>query len=274
MKHKFGIIGTSSSGKTTLTHGLVSRLKSYGILADGVFSQDRKFSFPLEKLESEEAQNWMVTNLISKEIDLSLHIDVDVMISDRTPVDLFAYYAVQYDTELSRACWQYVKQWARTYTSLYYLEPLAYHYDGKRPSDSFRLNVNTKLLALIEELESEKQVSIRKLGRHEILNDILVKVGFQKPRVKIALLESDIQQLADSFNKPILLKTTSSKDSLSDYDLWVIDESLDVLDFTEKLEAYKNYAKGLFGPFVPLDIHLVKSLDTFDFKYTLFNPST
>ena len=42
-KFKFALIGTSCSGKTTTAYALVSRLKSYGVLADGVFSQENEF---------------------------------------------------------------------------------------------------------------------------------------------------------------------------------------------------------------------------------------
>lgn len=262
---KFGIIGTSCAGKTTLAHGLVARLKSYGVLADGLFSQDRRFSFDRNKLETEEAQNWMIANLISKEVDLSLHSDVTCLITDRTPVDLFAYYAYQYDTPLSNACWSYVKQWANTYEALYYLEPLPFQDDGKRPSDEFRLGVDSKLLELIREIPNVQFYP----GRHDVLNDVLRCIGVKKPNVKTDFTEDDARTLANHVGFPILIKKMyGARDTLSDYDMWVL--SKDDVD----LQKIREYAFGLFGSFVNLEINHAKSADSFDFEYTIFTPQS
>ena len=261
--HKFGIIGTSCAGKTTLAHALTARLKSYGILADGLFSQDRKFSFDKTFLESEPAQNWMITNLISKEVDLTLHTDVDVYVSDRTPVDLFAYYAVQYDTELSRACWAYVLEWAKTYDALYYLEPLEYQFDTKRPSDEFRLSVDKKLKELIAQVPN-----IKRLPRNGILADILITIGFQKPRAKTSITQADIKTLAKTFGYPILVKDKAPADILSDTDMWVLASDV----FKVDMAALREYTRGLLGPFVLFDLNLAKDTSTFDFPYYIVEP--
>lgn len=256
--YKFGIIGTSCAGKTTLAHALVARLKSYGILADGLFSQDRKFSFDKQFLETEAAQNWMVTNLISREVDLVLHSDVHVYVSDRTPVDLFAYYAHQYDTELSRACWAYVKEWAKTYTTLYYLNPLPYQDDTKRPPDEFRLSVDAKLTSLLEEI-----CNVKVLERHEVLVDILATIGHKKPSTKNTFTRNDAKALAKAFGHPVLVKDKLAVDMLSDTDIWVLVPNL----LGHDVQSYRDYAKGLLGAYTPIDLNLAVDASTFDFDY-------
>jgi hypothetical protein len=263
MTKKFGIIGTSCAGKTTLAHTLVGRLKSYGVLADGLFSQDRKFSFAKQFLETEAAQNWMVTNLISKEVDITLHTDVDVFITDRTPIDLFAYYAYQFDTPLSRACWNYVLQWAQTYEALYYLEPLPYQDDTKRPSDEFRLGVDAKLKELIREVPN-----VRYLARHSVLVDIMTRANLKKPNVKDYLDRNDLQAIANGLNVKVILKTSLKRDSLSDYDLWIIDPRPESVD----LNWASYYIKGLVGAFVAFDVNLAYDTSTFDFPYITASP--
>lgn len=260
---KFGLIGTSCAGKTTLAHQLVGRLKSYGVLADGLFSQDRKFSFPLSKIETEEAQNWMVTNLIAKETDLILHPDVDIYITDRTPIDLFAYYAYQFDTQLSRALWGYVKEWAKTYEVLYYMGPLPYQDDNKRPSDEFRNNVDRKLQQLIDEVPN-----VKFLERHEILVDLMTTAGLRKPGVKSEFTETDFQVLATSLQRRLVVKHGRKTDGLSDQDMWIIGTPDDV----NRLVLFKAYIKGLVGAFVPFDLNVAPGIETFDFPYTIYEP--
>ncbi len=264
MVRKFGLIGTSCAGKTTLAHSLVGRLKSYGVLADGLFSQDRKFSFDKKFLESEAAQNWMVTNLIAKEVDLTLHTDVDVYITDRTPVDLFAYYAHQYDTPLSRACWDYVLQWAKTYEVLYYLEPLPFHDDTKRPPDDFRLAVDAKLRELLPQVPN-----VVYLERHSVLVDMMTRLKVSKPGVKTTLTDADLQAIAKGTGYTILRKDAPLKDNLSDYDLWVLHpfpyRDVDV-------GKVKQFIRGLVGAFVPFDVNVAFDASTFDFPHTIVEP--
>lgn len=266
---KFALIGTSSSGKTTFTYGLVSRLKSYGILADGVFNQDRKFSFDRRLVESEEsAQNWMVTNIISKEIDIGLHEDVDVLVSDRSAVDLYAYYHYQYpDSDLCKSLGAYVKEWAKTYSKLYYLEPLAFHDDGKRPSDEFRLAVDNHLREVI----MPQFDNIKYLNRADILNDILLTIGFDKPGVKDFVTETDIQAIANSLGKYVVYKPAQSvpKDTIADIDLYVYHE--DVLD-EDYLRKVTNYIQKLLGAFVLLDVSLTATTETFCGKFHVVHP--
>jgi hypothetical protein len=257
---KIGLIGTSCSGKTTTAYALTSRIKSYGVLADCLTSQDRRFSFDRKYLESEEAQNWMITNLISKEIDMSLHGDIDILVTDRTPFDLMAYYLTQYSTSLAHGCYSYVQEWMKTYTLLYYLPPLPYHNDNKRPSDEFRLKVDKQILAMIPIHE----LDIKQLELHELLNDVLIQLNIKKPNVKYLLTERDVQALATSLGFPIEMKISSNDDVFSDTDLFVR-----TIHQKTKLEAA---IKQVFGAFIKTEVFTSLPGLPYEFKVKSFCP--
>lgn len=263
MKHKFAIIGTSCAGKTTLTHALVARLKSYGILADGVFSQDRKFSFPLSQIESEDAQNWMVANIIAKEADLFLHNDIEVLISDRSPLDLLAYYVYQHDTPLSKAATNYAIEWCKGYTALYYLDPLPYQDDGKRPPDAFRLGVDETLRQLVDQARLAGVTVLSGNARNEVLADVLKRAGRRKPGVKAALGPTDIQRLANELGYPVAAKPQrADADVLSDTDLWVCAPVAVRAGTTQLLvDKARSALRGHVGPWPAFDVLVCSTFD-------------
>ena len=267
-RFKAGLAGTSCAGKTTLAYSIVGRLKSYGVLAEGVFSQDRKFSFDKSLLETHEvAQNWMITNMIAKEIEMSLHGDVDLLISDRTALDFFAYYRYQYPNSLlASACWQYVKEWCTTYDVIYLLDPLPYQADGKRPNDEFRTAVHEVLLQLAHEVPN-----VVRIERHNILNDVMIRAGIEKPNVKNILTEDDVKALATSLGQPVVFKQgTKTPDALTDNDLYiVVSDPLDT-DLRDKL---RTFVRGLFGPFCQIDLHLTNTTATFDSRFKTYLPA-
>lgn len=148
---KYAIIGTSCSGKTTAVYGILSRLKQAGISCDGVLQQDRRFSFDREQLEkSKEAQYYFICNQIMRETELTLRGHAEVIVSDRSPLDLYAYYETMYGRNESLFAmithWCYV-----TFTKLYYMYPLPYIDDKQRPKDKFRLDVDLTLIKIIDE---------------------------------------------------------------------------------------------------------------------------
>lgn len=266
IKHKFGLCGTSCCGKTTLSYAILSRLKKYSILADTVSNLDRTFCWDIKYIETELAQNWHITNLISKEIERSLREDVDVLVTDRTPLDLFAYYSYQHNTDLSKAMLNYIKEYIKTYDCIYYLPPLEYQYDNKRPSNDFRLGVDNELKRLIQlEPFSQKVVTI---DREDILGDILSKLNFKKPSVKYDLFDDDLQALCDGLKVPLILKVKSNQDSLSDYDLFIEG------DVSFDRETAYNYIRNAVGKYVDFDLMIVPPNYNLDFNYKKFYPKT
>lgn len=268
-KHKFALAGTSCAGKTTLAHQLIGRLKTYGILADGVTNADRRFSFPRELIETQEiAQNWMINNLIAKEIDLGLHGDTFVMVNDRSVLDFYAYYAYQYpNSELCIALWTYVQEWLRTYDKIYILEPLPYQDDGKRPGDEFRMAVNEVLDNLARTIPN-----VAYIDRKDVLNDILQTMGIPKPTAKNVVTVEDLQAFCNAVKLPLVAKMPTYDDGLSDVDCWVIEPLNGDWGLLDNVETYRGYAQNLFGKHALLDVHVARTLETFDPHFLRLTP--
>lgn len=174
-KQKFALIGTSSAGKSTLTYELMGKLKRLGILVEGVFQQDRRLCFDREKLETDIlAQYNVVFNMVCKETELLLRDGTDMILSDRSVLDFYAYMEYQYGRKES--VWNFVVDWCKTYDALYYLEPLKYHDDGSRPSEDFRDRVDKYLRKLIDELHEDHNINVIQIHRDHIYQDILTKI--------------------------------------------------------------------------------------------------
>lgn len=152
---KIAIIGTTCSGKTTLTLDLAARFKKKGVNVYPIIGGDRKLCFPRWKVEKRlEAQQWFILKQATLEIEASLQDDVDLILTDRSVLDFYAYLLVMFSRggglHPLRA---FVEGWVPSYNLIFLLEPRTYEDDGVRPSDRFRLEVHQKLEELVRTLE-------------------------------------------------------------------------------------------------------------------------
>ena len=107
---KVGIIGTNSAGKTTMCYDVLAKLKKAGAICDGVLQQDRRLTFQVKRdginlLDVEPlAQYSLLLQQMKTEADIVLGEGVDIVVSDRSPFDLYAYYVnvLGGDRELGR----------------------------------------------------------------------------------------------------------------------------------------------------------------------------
>jgi len=143
---KYAIIGTSCSGKTTTVYNVVGELRKQGLHIEGIISSDRHYTFDAKKLDfMPEAQSYVILQQAFLESNLSTRDDIQILLSDRSPLDFFAYfeYCLKDDNEpYYQSMKQMVWSWAKTYDAIFYLEPLPYVSDNKRPDDEFRLGVD------------------------------------------------------------------------------------------------------------------------------------
>lgn len=189
---KFALIGTSSSGKTTLAFSIVAKLKELGVLVDGVLQQDRRIAFDRDRLEThKEAQYWVIFNQLIKECELQLKRGTDVLVSDRSVLDFYAYYETMYGRD--NCLLDYIWHWCASYTCLYYLEPLLYQDDGARPSDNFRMKVDVTLKKIISEAVPAN-VKIRKIARESIMPDILSQIDRILTKAELDILPVVLEQ--------------------------------------------------------------------------------
>lgn len=188
-QHKFAIIGTSSAGKTTLTYQVIGKLKELGILVDGVLQQDRRIAFDRIKLETDrEAQYWVIFNQLIKECELLLKHGTDVIVSDRSVIDFYAYYETMYGR--NEPLYNFLQYWATTYDKLYFLEKLPYHDDGARPPEEFRDRVEETLRVIIKYIPNAVTIP-----RDLIYTDILKCINrILSPR-ELALIPSIINEV-------------------------------------------------------------------------------
>jgi predicted nucleotidyltransferase len=147
---KFGFIGTSCAGKTTLALEVMAGLKRKGVHVDGVMQQDRRFSFERAQLEDNVLAQWsFIANQIKAEADMGMRAGVDVLVCDRSPLDFYAYYEWQYglNIPLRDTCLDWVKN---TFTTVFHCAPLPYVDDGARLGNTERDEVDGVLTSIIK----------------------------------------------------------------------------------------------------------------------------
>lgn len=241
-KQKFAIIGTSSVGKTTLAFQIVGKLKELGVLVDGVFQQDRRIAFDRDKLEtSKEAQYWVIFNQLIKECELILKDGTDVLVSDRSVIDFYAYYETMYGRD--ETLFNFVKYWAKTYDKLYFLNKLKYQNDGARPSEEFRDRVDITLQKIIKEIPNCYIIQ-----RELIYNDILHSI-------KRILTDKELKLIPFILGRDVLLGGSyafNRQTKYSDIDIYVLGDS-----FINRMPELEDRLSNTFG--AKFEVRQVKS---------------
>jgi nicotinamide riboside kinase len=165
---KVGLIGTSCSGKTTMAYGLVTELRKLGYHAEGVLGSDRKYTFNSSELDiNNYAQAYVILQQAFLETQCHTRDDVNVVITDRTPFDFFSYYEYCFygsdikNETVYNAMKNFAYEWIKTYDLIFYLSPLPYVSDNKRPNDAFRQAVDLILQKNIDTLVDVPVVKIQ-----------------------------------------------------------------------------------------------------------------
>ncbi len=87
---KIAIIGTHSTGKTTLINKLDERIKKIGFRTTILFELSRQCPFPVNERASYEAQAWIQIKHLEQENNVD-HQD-KIFLCDRATIDNFAYF--------------------------------------------------------------------------------------------------------------------------------------------------------------------------------------
>lgn len=150
---KFAVIGTSCSGKTTLVYNVVGKLRKEGIHIEGLTSSDRIYPFKQEKLDYlDSAQAYVIIQQAFLELRSEVRDDIEIILSDRSLLDFFAYYIYCFKDSQHpyfQGLIGLIGHWMESYEEVYYVEPLPWVDDHKRPNDEFRLGVDEVLKSLI-----------------------------------------------------------------------------------------------------------------------------
>ena len=244
---KFALIGTSCSGKTTLVYSILAHLKQLSISCDGVTQQDRRFAFDRPQLEKyKEAQYYFICNQIMRETELTLRHHAPVLVSDRSVLDLYAWYEVTYGR--SDPLLSMVLEWCKTYEQLYYLHPLPYEDDKQRPPDNFRLRAADVLERHLLPLAD----NVSRLDRTQVLDDIMKRIGHK-------LKEVDLEQIPEILNVPCILLGGSyafnRATKYSDVDVYILTNGSICVDATvPTMQALSRKVQAFLGVKVEVNV--------------------
>ena len=114
MAIKIAFIGTHGTGKTTLAHELVSKLKKQNIDAGYLGETVRRCPFPINKDATKKSQIWIILNQIISELETEGRCDV--LVCDRSVFDNYAYYVNKFGR--SNILEPLVKEHVKTYRCL------------------------------------------------------------------------------------------------------------------------------------------------------------
>lgn len=253
-KFKFAFTGTNSSGKTSMALDTTARLKFQHVLAEVVSSQDRKITwkddhFPVDP----RAHYGMICNLINAEVQAELKGDAHVVITDRSVLDLYAIFVTDHPGHyMTKGLEQMVRAWMTSYTRVYYLPPLKYQEDGKRPSDEFRMKTHATLRML---MEKHAFTNVVEIPREYCFKDICKKMGVYTEKPIFAEREK-WTAFAKMLGCTVLVKAPKSEIS-SDIDVWVCTD----MPFVN-VQQCQLLAESYFGNQVKIDFMVVpKHLD-------------
>jgi thymidylate kinase len=245
-RFKVAFTGTNSSGKTTMALETTARLKrQYHVLAEVVSSQDRKITwkddhFPVDP----RAHYGMISNLVKAEVEAELKGDADIVITDRSVLDLYAIALTDHTSDPKVLGMEgYIRSWMSTYTHVIYLPPLEYQEDGKRPPNEFRMRTHETLRQLIKNWNLPNVID--GLSRPEAFQLVLDAVG--KTKVTPIFAEREKwQAIARELGVTLMVKK-SEWPSTSDTDVWLVLEHWTQMQDGFLLAAAKAAVKTYFG---------------------------
>jgi len=152
---KIAIVGTHSTGKTTLINTLAQALEAAGKKVVIVPEMARLCPFPINEETTAEAQKWILENQIKEEN--SIDDSEAVVICDRGTIDNFAYFfriATRLKPEENLAPWEALAvNHASTYDAIFKTQKLAIaaEADGERAiGEVFRQEMDDMITGLLE----------------------------------------------------------------------------------------------------------------------------
>ena len=150
--------GAQGTGKTTAAHQQMVDIKhsipgrSSSVFFLGEFAE--KCPFPINRAASEETQAWLFHSQIKAELEARSRFDV--VVQDRTIIDVIAYTMVAGFTSLADAMTAYARQHINYYDVVYIKTIEANHHchqDGIRDVDlGFRKEIQQAIFFLYDKL--------------------------------------------------------------------------------------------------------------------------
>ena len=246
---KVAFTGTNCSGKTTMALEVAARLKNEHILAEVVSSQDRKVTWKDEHFPSGfRAHYGMMSTLVTAEVQAELKGDATIVVTDRSLLDLYSIALTDHPKDTAVLAMEpYVRAWLTTYARVYFLEPLPYQDDGKRPPDDFRMRTFATLERLVD---TWKLPNLVNMPRHEVMDDVRHLIGAKKPNRSVLAEAEKWQAIANATQATLFVKA-GSWPSTSDIDVWVVCDDASPEKHTA---VVRSAALGYFGDHYPCQV--------------------
>ena len=153
-----GLFGSESLGKTSTGYMLTGRLRTHGLLAEFVTDSSGAMPFPPSRFDTHEAA-WVhvIGRKVERECEFALRTNVEVIVSDRTPLDQLAYFRMKHpQSPLVAALEHFVMEWMTRYDRLYFLpaKGTTYRFEQFRePGPGSRDTIDAYFLERLPELQ-------------------------------------------------------------------------------------------------------------------------
>ena len=133
---KIALIGTHSTGKTTLAYAVASELRKAGANAIVLTEIARNCPFPINEQRTLEGQLWILYTQLKEELEKER--TCDVLISDRSVIDPWIYTITKFNRSRVEYLEPLVLKQARTYYLLFKtpIKPEYLKYDGFRSTST------------------------------------------------------------------------------------------------------------------------------------------
>lgn len=145
---KIAVTGTHSVGKSTLCYSLALEYKKLGESVHIIQERVRFSPLPINTKMTLDTCIWACTNQISKELEAAQR-GFSVIISDRTPLDTFAYAKFNNLAPIPELE-NFAIRWLNTYNEIYFVRPSLNHRpatDGIRDTDLHFIRSVDEILA-------------------------------------------------------------------------------------------------------------------------------
>lgn len=201
-----GFFGSESIGKTSTGYTLTGRLRTHGALAEFVSDSSAAMPFPPDRFDTHEAA-WVhvLAKKMEREAEFALRSNVDLIVSDRTPLDLLAYARMKHPNSALLAAFEpLVLAYMHQYDALYFFPAhgTAFRYDQFRePTADSRDQIDAHFRARYAQIASQYAGKVEMAGgtyreRAEfVYHDLLARFfGQTKPKRVVAQLRGWIGQ--------------------------------------------------------------------------------
>jgi DNA polymerase III delta prime subunit len=181
VKIKIGFSGPPCSGKTTTVHEVVVELRKRGIKVDVLSGIERIPLYDINRMYDITEHNISLMNHVLQESLYTKRPDIDVLLVDRTPLDILIDMEISAVVEgcekcehIKTAMTDYTVEWMNTYDIVFILPPLKFKKDGLRlENEPWRINIIKLYKDLLIVKGDKQKITLSKINIKVICDEII-----------------------------------------------------------------------------------------------------